>query len=242
MAQVLICPANVPPYEAVKNGADSAVCQACPLRPLMGGGCYVTTGKYIPRVYEVAKDQVPDLDAACAAIRHSGLTLRVGAWGDPAAVPFEVIERLVDAARSATGRARHTMYTSSWQTCDQRLRDVAMASVRTPQERDYAKAAGWRTFRVKVPEAPVLARERACPGSKHEVTCSQCLLCSGGMVGGDIVVDAHGSVGVIRAFRAAVAPTTANGFLGAPAFGTLQDLLGLADLDLGRSIFSSTTD
>jgi len=210
MAQILICPANVPPFEAAKSGADSSVCGACLLRPSLHGGCYVNTGKHFPRVYEVAKDQSSNLDKACKAIRSSGLPLRIGSWGDVGALPFEFVARLVDAARTASGRARHTAYTSSWKTCDPRLRDVAMASVRTPQERDQAKAAGWRTFRAKVPEAPVLAGERVCPGSNHEVTCSQCLVCSGGMVGGDVVVDVHGSLGVIRAFRAAVSRDAAT--------------------------------
>lgn len=201
VAQVLICPDDVPPHVAVKNGRDFAVCGQCLLRPMNGGGCYCNLGAYFPRVFETSTQLPADINAVCKAIRESGLPLRIGSWGDPAAVPPEVIERLVDAARGPNGEPRHTAYTE----CGTRLelKGIAMRSVLSVQDQREAESEGWRTFRVRGPEDPVLPGEVVCPASAeagHKTTCSQCLLCSGGgRKGPNVTIRAHGPAWKVKA-------------------------------------------
>ena len=64
MAQVIICPDDVPPHVSIGEGSDGSVCGDCPLRPAAGGGCYVNVGAYIPRVWECSTILQADLDAA----------------------------------------------------------------------------------------------------------------------------------------------------------------------------------
>jgi hypothetical protein len=43
MAQIFILNEKTAPHVAVKTGEDFSVCGACPFRPALDGGCYVTT-------------------------------------------------------------------------------------------------------------------------------------------------------------------------------------------------------
>ncbi|MEQ9319103.1 MAG: hypothetical protein RIF41_08075 [Polyangiaceae bacterium] len=192
MAQLMIAPDEVPPHEAVNTGMDRSVCGDCRHRPALGGGCYVNVGAYFPRVWETSSDQPQDLEGACAALRESRRPLRLGSWGDPAALPFEVVSELIDAADG------HTAYTSLWRTCDPRFSEVAMASVASQAEREEARSAGWKTFRIRPPSGEVVAGEMICPASEergHVATCADCLACAGTSGGDgrrDVVIIAHG--------------------------------------------------
>ena len=161
MAQLLIAPDDAPPHRAVSSGRDAAVCGNCPLRPSAGGGCYTIPPLYLPQVWLSTNGLDANLGAACDALRKSGLPLRFGSWGDPAAVPFEVLEHLAHATADDDGVPRITAYSSAWRTCDPRLRDLAMAE----HERAEAKGMGWRSFRVRTPSMPLLPGEIVCPAT-----------------------------------------------------------------------------
>lgn len=194
VVQVMFAPDEVAPNIAVKSGGDSAVCGDCPHRPQLLGTCYVVPNLPIVVPWHETADRPADLVAACRAIATSGLPLRIGAWGDPAAVPFKVVAAL---ARAAThGKSRHAGYTRQWRSCDQRFRDLLMASVISPKERAEAHQLGWRTFRIRAPAMPVLRGEAMCPASPEagkKTTCSKCVACSGANGQRDVVVVAHGS-------------------------------------------------
>lgn len=204
MAQILICRDDMQPYDAIRTGADISVCGNCPLRPANSGGCYVNLGAYFPRVFETSNDLPADLAGACQAIRDSGLPLRIGSWGDPTAVPLEVITALTDAARGSGKKPRHTAYTSGWRDHPE-YQDIAMASVMNEKEQAEAEGLGFRTFRLLVPESSPLPGEIACPAGadkEHEITCSACLLCSGNARRGkNVTVLAHGSADKVRAVK-----------------------------------------
>ena len=125
---------------------------------------------------------------------HSGRSVRLGAYGDPAVVPFELWEMVTSEARN------HTGYTHQWMTCDQRLKKLCMASVDTFMEFREAQRRGWRTFRtIAAPEAVVSAgrdREILCPASKeagHRTTCEACGLCKGAGEEANIAIVVHGA-------------------------------------------------
>ena len=75
---------------------------------------------------------------------------------------------------------------------------MVMASVDTAEEQAQAVVMGWRTFRVKAADAPMLPREVACPASEEAgkvTTCAQCRACEGANGRrGTIVINVHGAL------------------------------------------------
>src|SRR4029077_13629898 len=112
-----------------------------------------------------------------------GRHLRLGAYGDPGAVPFELWRMLLATT------AGWVAYTHSWRVCDPRLKTIAMASVDNETEFHLAHLAGWRTFRVRRAEEELcrvgptkVPLEFVCPASDeagHRTTCQACQLCRG---------------------------------------------------------------
>ncbi len=184
------------PMDNVRSGADASICGACPhrLNPETGKrSCYVTLahgprsvassvnrGRYIDATEGVAAELVRDV------IR--GRALRLGTYGDPAAVPSYVWAPLLAVADSWTG------YTHQWReghAAD--LRSVVMASVDSEAEAWEARAAGWRYFRVRSRGAPTIEGEIDCPSARG-VECADCGLCSGQATRAkSISIPAHGA-------------------------------------------------
>lgn len=187
MAQLWILNAQEEPHTAVKSGADEAVCGDCPAR---GKWCYVTTFQGPLSIYRSWKRGIYE---QYTPETLDGVVLRFGAYGDPAAIPYERIHEI--------GRRLHrfTGYTHAWKNCDRELRHYCMASVDSISDQREAEKSGWRTFRVSTPDSPRLKGEATCPASAEAgnlVTCHQCLACDGRRrprVKGNIVIQAHGS-------------------------------------------------
>ena len=164
MLQWWIMPVNSKPTDAVQNGDDAAVCGNCTARPANGGHCYLNHG-WINGTYNAEYPTKP---------AYSDNPDRLGAWGDPAAMPYDVVIEHMGA--------RWTGYTHQWRTCDPRFKDIVMASVDTPQEYVEATNAGWRTFRARQADDAIIDGEITCPASKEagqRVKCATCLLCAG---------------------------------------------------------------
>ena len=175
MPQVWILPESEDPRLAVKNGKDVSVCGDCPLRG--AGGCYVNIhhgprsvwAAYHRGVYALASDT--DL----AEDLSSFDVVRIGAYGDPAMVPFSVWERLAKHVRLLG-------YTHAWRYAYPRLKEHCMASVETLVDAERARKAGWRYFRLRTPAAPLSSGEFMCPASSEagkSRTCLQCKACDG---------------------------------------------------------------
>lgn len=172
MLQTWILRADYNPLRAATSGADRAVCGTCPLR---GGTCYVVL-KNAPLTVWKARRRYPVLPDDASGILPP-LPLRMGAYGDPAAIPKLVWTRLLAAVPGWTG------YTHQWRRLEaQWLKRYCMASVDTEAERAEAERRGWRTFRVRERAGAVLPGELVCPASKeagHRTTCARCRLCDG---------------------------------------------------------------
>ena len=170
MMQAWAFPIASKPSEAVKNGDDVAVCGSCPHRPSVAKAkgvkaCYVRTWQQTA----TWNAQYPSEPAS------RNVPIRLGAWGEPTAVPFNTIKGLVNGNG-------HTGYTHRWQECDPRFKALLMASVDNEGEAVEAKAKGWRYFRVMNKGESVNPGEVLCPASAeagHPTTCDLCLLCSG---------------------------------------------------------------
>lgn len=173
MVQVYILPMGNP-MSAVRTGSDASVCGTCPQRPSVGGGCYVTIFRGPREVWEsLRRDLYPDVTAREARQHLAGRMVRLGAWGDPAAVPVQVWRSCLRDAAGWTG------YTHAWRRFPS-LRSLCMASVDSDTERAEAWRRGWRTFRV-TSSAPGPG-EITCPAAPEAgklTTCHDCGLCDG---------------------------------------------------------------
>lgn len=207
MLQTWILRSDVAPNDAVREGEDSTVCGDCPYAS--GRGCYVRTGEAplsVWRAYRRGSYASIAGDLAAIAALGSGRVVRIGSYGDPAAVPLEIWESL--ASRSTA----HTGYTHAWRRLtDRRWRGLLMASCDLPSDRVTASLMGWRTFRVS--DAVDAARQKGemtCPASAEAGkarTCADCHACDGtrgvGLTTRDVTIQLHGSAS--RRARATIA-------------------------------------
>jgi hypothetical protein len=192
--QTYILRSDVSPTDAIKSGADVSICGDCKHRGtivdgvLTGRDCYVRVFHAPLSIYKAFHRGSYAL-APVASL--AGKVVRLGSYGDPAAVPFEVWAQLLQGVRATTG------YTHQWHHA--RFAPFAawcMASVDTPQEYLAAKRSGWRTFRVRKAGEPSMPRELPCPAS-HEAgrrtTCDKCIACggNGAKAKADIVINQH---------------------------------------------------
>jgi hypothetical protein len=200
MVQSFILRPDQAPTEAVQSGADASICGNCPHRGFGNGkgrSCYVNVGNSPNQVY---KSWVRGIYPQYVATEHArwfeGRAFRLGAYGDPSAVPYEVWDALVRSVRGWTG------YTHQWRTLDQRFSGVCMASCDSSRDRDDAVRMGWRTFRVKGADDALMPGEFACPASDEggkRMQCIDCLACGGTRLGrlapraGGVVINVHGT-------------------------------------------------
>ncbi len=167
------------PLKNAQNGNDSSVCGDCIHRGKNGklGSCYVNLVWAPNQIYKsYLAGNYPNYDPKLHNKRIIGRTLRYGAYGDPAAIPYEVWEKLHKLSSNSTG------YTHAWKNCDQRLKKFLMASADVKEDVILANSKGWRTFRVRLPEDKLLENEIICPASKEAGktrTCVDCKACHG---------------------------------------------------------------
>lgn len=203
MVQTWILRADTSPVAASRTGLDSAICGGCGhrgkyhadtgLRVAGTRSCYVQL--YVPdAIWRTAqRDRYDDLtsDLSEASRRCTGRAVRLGAYGDPAAIPLAVWTALLAHAAS------HTGYTHQWMKFPE-FNELVMASCDSSSDRVMARALGFRTFRVA--EAASWQRESGevlCPASAEagrKTVCAACRACGGtsSRAKADIVIPAHG--------------------------------------------------
>lgn len=210
MIQTYILRADVDPVTAVRTRTDASICGQCPHRGrpipgqdhgMTGRTCYVNVGQGPLGVWRAWKrgryaSPTPWLRAKELQDLGRGRLVRLGTYGDPAAVPFPIWQHLTMHSEGNTG------YTHQWRTAPLALRSLCMASADSEADAREAQAAGWRTFRVAMPcDTPRLENEAVCPASKEagkKLTCAQCLACAGANGRrGSIVIQAHGGFAVM---------------------------------------------
>ena len=171
LVQVFILPSDEKPINAFK-AKKSSVCGDCIYN---GGGCYVNWGRLTP-TWTASKRKFISLELASWLV--TGLRVRLGAAGDPSAVPTYVWETLLKGADSWTG------YTHSWKNCDPALRRIVMASCDNDDETKQAISLGWNVFHVhdgKIDDN--IDYVRCLSGSPDSnglpKTCFSCMMCHG---------------------------------------------------------------
>lgn len=208
MSQVYILQADIDPITANHTGVDYGVCGDCQHRGVaapdkvsglaQGRSCYVNLGQGPNQIYKAFKQgkykpaTLEDLSSIGA-----GQIIRLGAYGDPLAVPSHIIRALLSKSRG------HTSYTHASGLLPDSTMSHSMVSADTPEQALEAHSKGLRTFRV-IPlkqwqdkgNKALLKNEILCPASKEagaRVTCSSCLLCSGQHTKAkSIAIPAHG--------------------------------------------------
>ena len=190
MVQTWILRADMAPLAALEAKADVSVCGVCPQRRSIGGACYVNVGQAPQAVWKAYKrgsyshDWNPETFA--------GRKIRLGAYGDPAAVPADVWASVLDRASGWTGYTHQI----SHKNFQHELLKWVMVSADTPRQASALQGRGYRTFRVKAPGAPVLPGEITCPTEYNaQANCAACGLCNGAARDGkSVVIDVHGSL------------------------------------------------
>lgn len=203
MLQTYIMRSDIDPRHASAQGLDVSICGACPLRGDINPGgkqaknrpCYVVLGQGPTIVWKAfQRDYYPTVSGfdAIAEI-GAGQMVRIGTYGDGAAVPAHIWQALLSRANG------HTAY-SHQSGLAQSAFDPAIYMVSADSEAQ-ARAAwetGKRTFRVIDTVSDIVkGKEILCPASKEagaKTTCFSCGLCGGnGVKAKSIAIPAHGN-------------------------------------------------
>ena len=185
MMQVWVMRSDIDPLTANRTGADYSICGNCkhrgtPTTRAKGTAaartCYVQIGQAPASVYRTYRNgRYPTLrgHAALAALGR-GRKIRVGAYGDGAALPSYIVDSLVSEATLHTAYSHQAALPGA--TFDH---GRYMQSVDTLAEAQAAWDTGARTFRVISDLSELVPnREISCPSliGKH---CADCGLCDG---------------------------------------------------------------
>mgnify|MGYP003109667424 FL=1 len=167
---------------------DRAICGDC--------GQRTYKGKSAPFLWEDGAELMEDVQGACyvrwsegpraafeASNRNGELTLeagsqlladrlvRIGAAGDPAAVPAHVWHTLLKGCKSFTA------YTHQWNRPEfQALKAFCMASTDSRAEEKLALAMGWSCFTA---DGNGDSMGKECLNNSHNLSCAECRACDG---------------------------------------------------------------
>lgn len=230
MVQVYILLKDIRPQEAVNTQADYSICGNCPHRGTESRkrSCYVMVHQGPTAVWKAYHRNNPPL-LTTSGIRHLGVDrrIRLGAYGDPGAVPVHIWNDLLS---SASG---HTGYTHLWKSCESDLIQWCMASVESYDEMIEAQAIGWRTYRV-IPELELRTENEAlCPASaesdcKVPIDCHTCLACDGidSKRNASIAVKIHGANWKKEAFKQISSGNVLPGYTPMQGLGEIRQAVG----------------
>lgn len=192
--ETYIIRADMSPKEAVDTGEDYSVCGTCPRRPTNNGSCYVIVwhgpGVIYKQYSEGRYERITDYNIL------KGKSLRMGSYGDPAAVPIEVWQKLLKHSQF------HTGFTEKWrEKIGEPFKGICMASCSTVEEYNEAKALGWNCY-VSLPlNSPVPKKINKCLNSVNPnlYQCSNCNWCDGAKK--DVWIFDHGAKHKIRKYE-----------------------------------------
>jgi len=201
MAQTYVLRSDIDPITASRTGADKAICGDCPHmgKPnptsdkgqAIGRTCYVTLahgplGKY--KAYKKGQYTRIQGHKALAGITK-GLMVRLGTYGDPAAVPSYIWDSLTTDCQGWTSYTHGKVNPNPM---------MHMTSADTGKAASAAWVKGQRTFRViSSVEDLIKGKEILCPASEEagkRASCESCKLCAGASVKAkSIAIVAHGA-------------------------------------------------
>jgi hypothetical protein len=176
LAQLYILPVDTAPMEAYKAGSK-AVCGTCKYNG--NNGCYVRWS-HLKSLWNSARTQNP-ISTELTKELLKGLRVRVGAAGDPLAVPADFWKDILSSCESYTG------YTHQWrEPFAEQYKGMFMASVDNARENKEARSKEWNTFFVTDGEEPP-QKSVQCLATIPDKTdrnglpmsCASCMMCNG---------------------------------------------------------------
>ena len=186
MMQLYIMRADMSPLEASKRKLDAAICGNCSLRHSLGGACYVVLFHGPLVVYKAWKAGNYPAYSAEHNRQISSRKVRLGAYGDPAAVPYSVLKKLTDMALGFTGYTHQLKH----KNFDSRVLQFCQVSTDTHKQTEQAHAAGNGSYRIVTDKAQALPFETECLADSHGLECRDCMKCDGSS---NIFILVHGS-------------------------------------------------
>lgn len=187
MYQLWIMNADISPIEALHSKKDDSVCGDCKLRQSMGGACYVNLGQAPLSIWKAYKrGSYSKLETSGYDILSNSY-IRFGAYGDPSALPIDILVSLKAVS------INNTSYTHQWKKFNE-LKSFSMASVDSEAEAIEAVKLGFRYFRTVGLNDELLKNEIICPNITSGINCIDCGLCNGNKIKAkNIVIPVHGS-------------------------------------------------
>ena len=201
MVQTYILRSDIDPRDANKSGADYSICGNCPHKGTPtdnpnkklanNRSCYVVIGQGPTIVYKSFKRGVyGDMQGhSKTAELGRGRMVRLGTYGDPAAVPSYIWDSLL------ADSAGHTAYShqSGIKSADVRP-DLFMISADNESQARAAWDNGARTFRIVSDYSELVrGKEIACPADTKGIECQACGLCKGASKAKSIAIVVHGN-------------------------------------------------
>ena len=191
--QTYIIRQAISPLDETKIGKDVCICGDCEFRGEANSDperkqaknrkCYVNLGQGPTIIYKAYKRGVYQTGEARTMGRDR--FVRVGTYGDPAAVPAHIWDDLLSECETWTAYTHQ----KPWRP------DIAMQSADSHSEAKAHWAEGRRTFRVIVDLGDIDKKNEAlCPASKEagrRVQCTACKLCKGSSLAKSIASVEH---------------------------------------------------
>lgn len=173
---------------------DISICGKCPHRRGTGGSCYVNIFQGTTQVWKSYMNGNYPYNPIQAKKDSENRVVRMGTYGDPAAIPRHVWDNLLELSSGHTGYTHQHVNNKS-----NHIMDLVMASADSEYDRVIAKKKGYRTFRIRTADEPIMAGEFVCPASEEagkRKTCMECKACDGGINTrkGDPVIITHGTL------------------------------------------------
>jgi hypothetical protein len=203
LVQSFIIRSDINPVEAIKTGADQAICGDCGHRPIIADvtgdpPCYVNVSRSVLAVFKAYKrGRYIKVRPQTLARILTGKKLRIGTYGDGAAAPLSIWQTLTQYT------ADHVGYTHQWARAgfdNFGWSSLVMASADTAEQALEAQELSYRTFRVSI-GLDKRAGEISCPASAEsgkKTTCDNCMLCAGQMKSAKNIVIADHALGHAR--------------------------------------------
>jgi hypothetical protein len=201
MVQTYILRSDIDPRDANKSGADYSICGNCPHKGTPTDNpnkkladdrlCYVVIGQGPTAVFKSFKRGVyGDMKGhEKTAELGRGRMVRLGTYGDPAAVPSDTWDSLLSDS------AGHTAYShqSGIKSADIRP-DLFMISADNEAQARAAWDSGARTFRIVSDYSELVSgKEIPCPADTKGIECRSCGLCKGASKAKSIAIVVHGN-------------------------------------------------
>jgi hypothetical protein len=198
LMQTYIMRSDINPLDASKYGEDYSICGDCghrgdptldPMRKVAARrACYVNLGQGPLIVWKQYEKGVYRLQDTQQYRRELGLhqKVRIGTYGDAAAVPAYVWKDLLHNAKGWTG---YTHNGADPEYC--------MISADNLEVAQRAWSKGYRTFRILKAASERKPNEVLCPASAEagfKTTCAHCMLCAGTSTQAkSVAIVAHGT-------------------------------------------------